>query len=212
MSSGRPPEPWPIWLESDVENITVWSVEHDSSPTLLRGNSMPLVDRANNILALVLAEGRLQKGELSFVALSFGGLIFEQLLRNASDRAPYEARVANLFKRIIRITFLGTPHLGADLASLAGQFRMLAWPSSATQGLSRNDSNLRNLNQWYKRFSSGKTIATQTLIETRRTFFGLVVKPDSADPGLPSTPIPIDADHFGVASPFPISVVFPPIV
>ena len=48
---------------------------------------MPLVDRANNILALLLSEERLKQGDISFVVHSFGGLIFEQLLRTASDRS-----------------------------------------------------------------------------------------------------------------------------
>jgi Putative serine esterase (DUF676) len=202
VSSGKPPEVWPLWLEADIEKLGIWSVEHDSTPTLWRGNSMPLVDRANNILALLLSEERLKQGDISFVVHSFGGLIFEQLLRTASDRSSAtQQNVADLVKRISRVTFLGTPHLGADLATWAGRVRLLARPSSASQGLARNDPNLRELNQWYRRYAPQSGIATQTLFETRSTCFGLVVKPDSADPGLPSDPIPIDADHFGVASP-----------
>jgi hypothetical protein len=163
---------------------------------------VPLVDRANNILALLLSEERLKQGDISFVVHSFGGLIFEQLLRTASDRSSAtQQNVADLVKRISRVTFLGTPHLGADLATWAGRVRLVARPSSASQGLARNDPNLRALNQWYRRYAPRSGIATQTLFETRSTCFGLVVKPDSADPGLPSDPIPIDADHFGVASP-----------
>jgi hypothetical protein len=50
-------------------------------------------------------------------------------------------------------------------------------PSSATQGLARNDLNLRALNQWYRHFAPQNGIATRTLFETRRTRFGWVVKP-----------------------------------
>jgi hypothetical protein len=201
ISSGKPPEVWPLWLEADIERLGIWSVEHDSAPTLWRGYSMPLTDRANNILALLLSEERLKQGDIFFVVHSFGGLIFEQLLRTAHDRSATEQNAADLVKRISRVTFLGTPHLGADLATWAGRLRLLARPSSATSGLARNDPNLRALNQWYRRFALQNGIATQTLFETRSTCFGLVVKPDSADPGLPSDPIPIDADHFRIASP-----------
>jgi putative serine esterase DUF676 len=162
---------------------------------------MPLVDRANNILARLLSEERLKQGDISFVVHSFGGLIFEQLLRTASDRSGTEQNVADFVGRLRRVIFLGTPHLGADLATWAGRLRLLARPSSATSGLARNDPNLRALNQWYRRFAQQNGISTLTLFETRSTRFGLVVKPDSADPGLPSDPIPIDADHFGIASP-----------
>jgi hypothetical protein len=201
MSSGKRPEVWPRWLAADIERLGIWSVEHESAPTLWRGYSMPLVDRANNILALLLSEERLKQGDISFVVHSFGGLIFEQLLRTASDRSATQETAANLVKRISRVAFLGTPHLGADLATWAGRLRLLARPSPATQGLARNDPQLRELNQWYRRFALQNGIATLTLSETRSTRFGLVVKPDSADPGLPSDPIPIDADHFGIASP-----------
>ena len=75
---------------------------------------MPLVDRANNILALLLSEKRLQQGDISFVVNFLGGLIFEQLLRTASDRSTTEQSVADLIRRIRRVTFLGTPHRGAE--------------------------------------------------------------------------------------------------
>lgn len=189
MSSGKLPELWPRWLAEDIEKLGVWGVEHDSAPTQWIGYSMPLVDRANNILALLLSEERLKIGDISFVAHSFGGLIFEQLLRTASDRSATERNVADLVSRVSRVTFLGTP-LGADLATWAGRLRLLARPSSATQGLARNDPNLRALNQWYRRFAQQNGIATQTLFETRSTCFGWAVKPDSADPGLPPTRFP----------------------
>jgi hypothetical protein len=201
MSSGVKPELWPCWLADDIDKLGIWSVEHDSAPTRWRGHAMPLVDRANNILPLLLAEGRLKKGEMSFVVHSFGGLIFEQLLRTASERSTSEPNVAEFVNRIRRVIFLGTPHRGADLATWAGIGRLIFRPSSATQGLSRNDPNLNGLNQWYRRFAPENGIATLTLTEGRRTWYGLIVKPDSADPGLPSAPIPVDADHFGIAAP-----------
>lgn len=201
MSSGTKPELWPRWLADDIEKLGIWSVEHDSAPTRWHGHAMPLVDRANNILPRLLAEGRLKKGEISFVAHSFGGLIFEQLLRTASERRNSEPNVADFVNRIRRVTFLGTPHRGADLATWAGIGRLIFRPSSATQGLGRNDPNLNGLNQWYRRFASENGIATQTLTEGRRTWYGQIVKPDSADPGLPSAPIPVDADHYGIAAP-----------
>ncbi len=201
MSSGRPPEFWPLWLEAEIENLSIWSVEYDSAPTLWRGHAMPLVDRARDVLASLLTEERLHEGDVYFVAHSFGGLVFEQLLRTASDRSSAEQNVNSLVRRINRVVFLGTPHLGADLATWARRFRLLFFPSFATEGLARNDPQLRDLNLWYRRYAAESGIATRTLVESRSTWFGRVVKPDSADPGLPSDPIPIDADHFDLASP-----------
>jgi len=201
MSSGRPPELWPLWLEADIENLCIWSVEYDSAPTRWRGYAMPLVDRATNVLASFLTEGRLKQGYICFVTHSFGGLVIKELLRIASDRSSAEQDVKELVSRVSRIAFLGTPHLGADLATWARRFRWLSRPSTVTERVVRNDEYLRSLNLWYRRYATDNGIGTLTLIETRRTCFGRVVKPDSADPGLPSNPIPVDADHFGLASP-----------
>jgi hypothetical protein len=200
MSSGKRPELWPRWFAADIDKLGIWSVEHDSAPTLWRGNAMPLVDRANNILPLFLSEERLKQGDISFVVHSFGGLIFEQLLRIASDRSAAEQNVADFVKRISRVTFLGTPHSGADLATWAGRLGLLARPSSATQGLARNDPNLRELNQWYRRYAPQNGIATQTLTETKSTRFGLVVKASLARPGKAVDALAIPAaSRLGVA-------------
>lgn len=163
---------------------------------------MALPDRANNVLALLISDDRLKTGEIAFVAHSFGGLVVEQLLRLLADRSPTDLVAAGFLRRVRRIVFLGTPHKGADLATLGSRLRFFARLSDASEGLARNDPNLRELNQWYRGYAPNTGIETLTLFETRKTgLFGHVVKPDSADPGLPSPPIPVDADHYGICSP-----------
>ncbi len=162
---------------------------------------MALADRANNILPHLLSEERLKSGEIAFVAHSFGGLIVEQILRSANDRAGLEQEAADFVKRVTRVSFLGVPHVGADLATWGGRFRLVTRPSQAAQGLGRNDPHLRELNQWYRGYAQHSGILTQTLTETKATRFGLIVKADSADPGLPSLPTPVDEDHYSIASP-----------
>ena len=201
LSSGRKPEVWPRWLADAIPGLGVWSIEHDSAPTLWRGYAMPLVDRANNILPLLLMDERLAEGDIAFVAHSFGGLILEQILRVAHDSSPRQPDAASFIHRVSRIAFLGTPHGGADLATWAGILRLLIRPSPAARGLARNDPHLRELNAWFRRYAADNAIAIKTLIETKSTLGFLVVPPDSADPGLLSAPIPLDADHLGIASP-----------
>ena len=181
--------------------LAVWSIQHDSAPTLWRGHAMPLVDRANNLLSLLLTEPRLAQGGISFVAHSFGGIILQQLLRVAADRSPAEPQVAALLRRVRGITFLGTPHHGANLATWARIFWLVVRPSSAVDALATDDSNLRGLNQWFRRYALDTQIPIQTLVETKNTFLIKVVAAHSADPGLPSYPIPLDANHFDIAAP-----------
>lgn len=201
MSSGPTPELWPRWLADDIPGLTVWSVEHDSAPTKWFGHAMPLVDRANNILPRLLAEPRLAQGDIAFVTHSFGGLILQQVLREANDRSSSDPVIAEFVRRVSRVAFLGTPHRGVDLATWVGWLRLLSRPSAATEGLARNDPSLRGLNQWFRRFVAQNQIGTLTLVESRKTWGILVVPPDSSDPGLPTDAIPLDADHFGIAAP-----------
>ena len=201
MSSGRKPEVWPAWLADDIPGLGVWSIEHDSAPTLWRGHAMPLVDRANNILPLLLQEERLAHGDIAFVTHSFGGLILQQILRIANDRSAKEPGVADFLRRIGRITFLATPHRGASLATWASIFGLVVRPSSATKELPRNEPHLRELNYWFRQYAGDNGLAIQTLTETKPALFCLVVPPDSADAGSPSQPIPLDVDHFSIASP-----------
>lgn len=202
MSSGQPPELWPLWLSDDIARLGIWSVEYDAAMTLWRGYSMSRADRANNILALLLSEERLKQGDLAFVTHSFGGLVFEHVVRIATERAPNHPNIADFLNRISRVTFLGTPHRGADLATLVGRLGLILRPSASTEGLRRNDPDLRDLNQFYRGFASRHGIDTQCLVETRpNRLLGMIVKPDSSDVGLEVAPIPIDADHSEIASP-----------
>ena len=199
MSSSVPPEKWPAWLGADIPECAIWSLEHESAPTIFRGRAMHLVDRANNCLPLLLSEPALKNGEIAFVTHSFGGLIIAELVRVAHGRSIGEGDVADFLQRVRRIAFLGTPHLGADLASLGGRLALI---SRAARGLPRNAPHLRGLNQWFRRYVDDHDIATLTLTESYRTgLFGQIVKPDSADFGLSSFPIPVDANHFTIASP-----------
>jgi hypothetical protein len=160
---------------------------------------MHLVDRANNCLSLLLSEAELKDAEVAFVSHSFGGLITVEILRVAQARATSENDVAGFLQRVRRLAFLGTPHLGADLASWGGRLALL---SGASRVLPRNDPHLRGLNQWFRRYVTDNGVDTLTLTEARKTgWFGQIVKPDSADFGLSTFPIPVDADHFSIAAP-----------
>jgi hypothetical protein len=70
----------------------------------------------------------------------------------------------------------------------------------AERRLVRNDPNLRDLNQWYRDWSRRREIEHLILTETKTLpVFGMIVKPQSGDPGLSSKPIPIDGNHITIA-------------
>ncbi|WP_164547230.1 MULTISPECIES: esterase/lipase family protein [unclassified Mesorhizobium] len=205
QSRSSTPEFWPDWLTADHPNIAVWSIGYPSAATRWqRGGAMALPDRAANLLPLLVNEPKLATGNIVFVGHSLGGLVIEQLLRQAESEAPHKAGVASFLRRVRKVAFVGTPHRGSDQASLANRFRSLLRPRETVAGLGRNDPNLLGLNAWFRNFSAQHGIEAIVLQE-RRAFgwLGTIVKPDSADPGLsPSTSvIPLDEDHVSIVKP-----------
>lgn len=200
IAKTKPAGLWPQWLEADVPDIAIWGVDYDAAPTRWRGWSMHLFHRAENVLARLLAEPRLQHGHLMFVAHSMGGLVVKQILRSADAKHLAHPRAADLLRRVRRVAFLATPHQGSGLATLANYLRILVLPSSAVASMVRNDPWLQDLNFWYRTYSDAHAIQNLVLVENWGTGpFGLVVKPDSSDPGLAAVqPIPIDATHRGI--------------
>jgi hypothetical protein len=201
FSSGTPREHWPLWLVDDLPDVAIWTFKYEAAQTRWRGNSMSFTDRADNLLALLRSRDEFQSGEISFVAYSYGGLVSKQILRSAEAKAAQDAAVAKILRNVRRICFLGTPHFGADLATLGNLLRFAIRPSLSAIDLVRNGPYLRNLNLWYRSFSASNGIASLNLVEAQRTWLGHIVKPDSADPGLPSDPIFVDANHNSIASP-----------
>ncbi|WP_426205805.1 esterase/lipase family protein [Pseudomonas sp. TWP3-1] len=210
LSSSEPTELWPRWLGADYANVGIWSVGYESSATKWWGGSMHLPDRAENVLPLILAERRLQDGNLILIGHSLGGLVIKQLLRIAQRDASNNLKAESFLHRVRRVVFLGTPHFGASLAQLAKLLSPIIRRSSSTRALERNDPNLRDLNNWYRKFCIDSDLENLVLVETKSVrilgvrlpeFLGQVVRPDSSDPGVNATAIPVDADHIQIAKP-----------
>ena len=193
---------WPAWLGQDIEGLSVYSVGYEASVSGWNGSAMELTDRAANVLNLLLVNPDLGAGELILVGHSLGGLVIKQVLRKAADEAVEGAEALSFIERVRKVAFLATSHAGSDLAGWGDRLRVLIQPSAATRSLIRNDQHLRDLNLWYRRWARQRGIDHLILTETKTTsLFGMIVKPDSSDPGLSSDPVPIDTDHIDIAKP-----------
>lgn len=190
------------WLGADFDHLDVWTVGYEAAISRFRGHSMHLADRALNILEALVREDKLKRGQIYLVGHSLGGLVIKQLLRTADVLALARPDVARFLLQVTRVVFLGTPHGGAQLATLADWFRVVVWPSEATASLVRNDPVLRELNNWYRDWARARPIDHLVLIEAKSSgLAGMIVKPDSADPGLPVRAIPMDATHATLCKP-----------
>jgi len=105
---------WPNWLGGEMHDIGIWSISYDVKSSSWSGYSMALVDRARNILDLLVGNG-IGDRPIIFVVHSFGGLVVKQMLRVAADSSNASWR--KIAAQARGIAFLATPHSGSWLAN-----------------------------------------------------------------------------------------------
>lgn len=209
---------WPHWLAEEYgERIAVWSFGYPASPTMLRrwkegmkkfigrpydedaGYSMPLPDRASSALNAMVKRDIGQR-PCVFIVHSLGGLVVKYML-NHSHEADQASREHALIANCKAVLFLATPHQGSDLASWLSKFKPY-FKTITIDELKDNESHLRDLYQRYQQRANKYQIDTRSFFESRATSGAVVVvKPDSANPGVGKEPLPHDADHVSIARP-----------
>jgi tetratricopeptide (TPR) repeat protein/pimeloyl-ACP methyl ester carboxylesterase len=195
---------WPLWLAKDLEGISVYTMAYEAPPTNWLGTSMPLQDRAVNVLEYLLSEPGLKSGPIAFICHSLGGLIVKQIVLDLQQQKERRPEAADLLQRVTKIVFAATPHTGTRQATLLDRLRFFAWPSSIARTLVANDPALRSINVAYRGLAEERRNVLQHRVfyETQGTPAGVIVDEASADPGLPGDPpVPVDADHISIVKP-----------
>jgi pimeloyl-ACP methyl ester carboxylesterase len=190
---------WPAWLGEDFPAVGVWSLNYAVSSSAWKGHTMPLADRATNLLDRLDLEGIGHRPTV-FIGHSLGGLLIKQLLRHACDYGnPAWKAIANQTKAIV---FLSTPHSGADMASWIKYIGGLLRTTVSVEELEVHHPRLRELNSWYRNQVAGLGVKTVVYCEKRPVAGLLVVNETTADPGIPGViPIPMDEDHISICKP-----------
>jgi hypothetical protein len=202
---------WPHWLGQEFSDVGVWSLGYAASPTKwLRlkscfskrfrdaGHGMALPDRALQLLDYMVQRG-LGERPLLFICHSLGGLVTKQILRTSRDDTT--GRLNQVFGNTRAVLFLATPHVGADLASLVGEFRVVFGATVTIQDLRAHDANLRNLYDWYREHAAAAGMQTFSYFEQRSVRGVTIVKPHFAHPGIGANPVALDEDHISIAKP-----------
>lgn len=141
----RPDAFWPAWLGEDIPAVGVWSLGYAVSASAWKGHTMPLADRATNILDWLELDG-IGCRPVMFICHSLGGLLVKQVLRHAGDFGnPAWKAVATQTKAVV---FLSTPHSGADLASWVQYIGGLLRATVSVEELEAHHPRLRELNLW----------------------------------------------------------------
>ncbi|OAP62754.1 hypothetical protein AYL99_01981 [Fonsecaea erecta] len=154
------------------ENVRVFHYNHDSSylrdapQILLTGLGETLV----HDLDALLGETR-QKREnrkLVFVAYSYGGLVVKQALVHASAMSNFR----HISSRTTGVIFLGTPHLGSEMAywgrTLARALKAHGSNPDLLDEINLDSSKLRDLHKNFVAIFQN-SLAVVNIYETRRT-------------------------------------------
>jgi len=190
---------WPAWLGEDVPAVGVWSLGYAVSASAWKGHTMPLADRATNVLDLLELDG-IGRRPIVFVCHSLGGLLVKQLLRSASDFGnPAWKAITTQTQAIV---FLSTPHSGADLASWVQYVGTLLRATVSVAELEAHHPRLRELNLWYRNHVADFDLKTVVYCEQRPIAGILVVNETTADPGIVGViPISVHEDHVSICKP-----------
>lgn len=194
-----PQNSWLTWLGDDYQELGIWSVAYEVEALKWKGSTMPLADRATNIVDL-LDIYEIGERPLIFITHSMGGLVVKQLLRHAHDYGnPSWKRIVEQTRGIV---FLSTPHSGSDIANWVQYIGNILGTSISVEELKANDSRLRELNNTYRNHPRLKQIPMIVYCENEKTSGVLVVNQTSADPGKEGViPIPLDENHITIAKP-----------
>jgi tetratricopeptide (TPR) repeat protein/pimeloyl-ACP methyl ester carboxylesterase len=206
---GQPERFWPNWIGEDLPDVGVWSVGYSANAFAWKGSTMPLADRAVNILVSLHTNEIGTKRPIVFITHSMGGLLVKEMLRKATDGSVPEGERLALNTR--GVVFLSTPHSGSDLANFVNYLKVLL-PSDSVRELQPNEPRLRELNTWYRNNVGKLGIETQVYRESRPTkvgqgwlrerFEAIVVDANSSDPSIPGvTAVPMDDDHITISRP-----------
>ena len=189
---------WPEWLYSDLEKISVYSLGYPASafgqPVK---KEMDLFERAGNVLEQFASFG-IGDRPIVFVAHSLGGILVKIVLRKSCESDDQEwRRVAESTKLVF---FLGTPHLGSELANLG---KVIPYTSKLVALLANESGLLEDLNGHYRGLTNNREDLKTVAYYEKHTTRGVVVVPrESADPGVArSIAIAVDKDHINICKP-----------
>ena len=202
---------WPHWLAAEFPDVCFWSLGYAASPTkrlgwLRRrisgnhdaGHAMSLPDRARDVVDL-LVQHQLGSRPLLLICHSLGGLLAKQILRRARDEKRQQHQ--DIFTNTRAILFLGTPHHGASLASMAKKFRVLFGPTANIDDLMAHDAHLGDLYDWYRSHCATDRVETVTYFEDRDVLGFRIVNRTSSQAGVGHDAVPLDEDHLSLAKP-----------
>lgn len=199
---------WPKWLGEDTQ-CPVWLLGYGAAMSRWKADAMALPRQASAVLERLASEPALAGGPLVLVGHSLGGLVIKTAVKQGVGRDV--ERHKQLVQSIKGIAFVGTPHFGSKLASMAGWFKLVR-ANPQVSDLALDDAYLEELNQLFVKVLKDLDIRVRVYSETQPMRLpGLlrwlpvgttVVSPGSSQPHIPGEAgTPVAADHLSICKP-----------
>ena len=200
---------WPKWLGEDT-GCPVWLLSYGAAMSRWKADAMALPRLGTSILERLSVEPALMEGPLVLVGHSLGGLVIKTALKQGIGRdVPRHERVA---RNVKGIAFVGTPHFGSKLASIAAHLRFMR-ANPQVSDLRMDDAHLEELSHFFLKLRSDLAITCRVFTETQpvrlpwwlagRFLPGVtIVSPTSSQAHIPGeVGIPIEANHIDICKP-----------
>ncbi|WP_455917443.1 alpha/beta fold hydrolase [Pseudomonas cerasi] len=202
---------WPCWIGEDVD-CTVWVAGYGAALSGWTNAAMHLADQGEALFAALQAEPKLQKTQIVLVGHSLGGLVIKSGMTQA--QALGDPRRETMLEYVAGVVFVGTPHQGSSLATVANNLRIALRTNPQVINMANDDTWLKLLNGQFRNLQTQRKFRVRVFFETKGVLLGrkvwifelgkrlTIVDRNSSDPGIAGvTPTGIDGDHIEIAKP-----------
>jgi hypothetical protein len=202
---------WPSWIGEEV-GCNVWVAGYGAALSGWTDAAMHLADLGEALFAALQVEQDLQGHRIVLVGHSLGGLVIKSGMTQA--QALGDPLRVTLLERIAGVVFVGTPHQGSSLATVADKLRLLLRTNAQVTNMVSDDAWLKLLNGQFRSLQVQRRFGVRVFFEAKGVFIGrrvlglpfggrqLIVDRNSGDPGIAGViPTAIDGDHIEIAKP-----------
>lgn len=202
---------WPSWIGEDVD-CNVWVAGYGAAATGWLDAAMHLADQGEAFFSALQVEPKLQKRKIVLVGHSLGGLVIKSGMTQAQTLG--DPRREAVLADIAGVVFIGTPHQGSSLATIAAYLGPVARINPQVVNMASDDAWLKLLNGQFKNLQAQRSFSVRVFFETRGILIGrnlwrfklgarvTIVNRNSSDPGIAGViPTGIEGDHFEIAKP-----------
>lgn len=202
---------WPSWIGEEV-GCNVWIAGYGAALSGWTDAAMHLADLGEALFAALQVEQDLQGHRIVLVGHSLGGLVIKSGMTQAQGLG--DPLRLMLLERIAGVVFVGTPHQGSSLATVADKLRLLLRTNAQVTNMASDDAWLKLLNGQFRSLQGQRNFRVRVFFESNGVFIGrrvfglaigrrqLIVDRNSSDPGIAGViPTPIDGDHIEIAKP-----------